>query len=295
MEVIKSTGVEVYIDSQPVSCGQCWSTTPSEGLWLGVMLQGAINIRYASADAGTWNAGELVFFRAEDGAETCHTAVRGSDVSGVFVHVPADNIEQVIGLEGAHLLSRHSGQRLMLHSYGDQAETKVTNALGWQMFGATANAAERRLFVAGKALEMLSLFLRSLNRDSGAVSSCKIDGTRDWSPRDIQSFHEARVILMDRLQDPPGVSEIALAVGMNARKLSQGFLDLFGEPVYSFVKSQRLIGARAMIEAGETSVARVAYSFGYQPGHFSTEFRKRFGISPSVLTGRRDFKHDHED
>jgi AraC family transcriptional activator of pyochelin receptor len=42
-----------------------------------------------------------------------------------------------------------------------------------------------------------------------------------------------------------------------------------------------------MLEAGETGIAQVAYALGYQPAHFTTEFRKRYGVTPSALIGRR--------
>jgi AraC family transcriptional activator of pyochelin receptor len=38
-----------------------------------------------------------------------------------------------------------------------------------------------------------------------------------------------------------------------------------------------------MIASGEASVAVAAFRVGYSPAHFSSAFRKRFGIPPSAL------------
>jgi AraC family transcriptional activator of pyochelin receptor len=58
-------------------------------------------------------------------------------------------------------------------------------------------------------------------------------------------------------------------------------------PVYAFVKSRRLDEARYLLEAGETSISGVAQGMGYHPAHFATEFRKRFGVSPTEVIGKR--------
>ena len=189
--------------------------------------------------------------------------------------------------------SKHPVRPITPADWGTAAKT--IQAIAWQMFGCTLSGASRRLYLGGKAMEMIAYLSQAggYGREPvqgvgpGGSSPAGARSARSWRPSDIECFHEARSILLKRLDDPPSVPELAQSVGTNARKLGQGFVDLFGEPVYSFVKTRRLEGARQMIEAGETSIARVAYAFGYNPGHFATEFRKRFGVSPTALTGRR--------
>ncbi|HEY0292882.1 MAG TPA: helix-turn-helix transcriptional regulator, partial [Hansschlegelia sp.] len=60
----------------------------------------------------------------------------------------------------------------------------------------------------------------------------------------------------------------------------------FGATVYAYLKAARLDHARLMLESGGATVSQVAYRYGYQPAHFSTEFRRRFGTSPGALNKR---------
>nr|WP_280519129.1 AraC family transcriptional regulator [Shinella curvata] len=107
-----------------------------------------------------------------------------------------------------------------------------------------------------------------------------------WSARDVARLHEARSILLAELVHPPSVPELARRVGTNAKKLGAGFQSLFGATVYGFVKTSRLDTARLLLEGGETSIAHVARQVGYQPQHFATEFRRRFGVAPTMIAGK---------
>lgn len=108
-----------------------------------------------------------------------------------------------------------------------------------------------------------------------------------WSPREIECFHQARSLLLSELSDPPSVTDLSRRVGTNAKKLGAGFNELFGMPVYGFVKESRLDVARQMLAAGETSISLAARCVGYQPQHFATEFRCRFGVSPTQFIRKR--------
>lgn len=75
---------------------------------------------------------------------------------------------------------------------------------------------------------------------------------------------------------------------MNAHRLNELFRAIFGASVYAFVKEARLDHAKKLLESGDFSVSQAAYSCGYHPAHFSTEFRKRFGVSPSDYIVRNE-------
>ncbi|WP_411036553.1 helix-turn-helix domain-containing protein [Shinella sp. BYT-45] len=52
--------------------------------------------------------------------------------------------------------------------------------------------------------------------------------------------------------------------------------------VYAFLKEQRLLKARRVIERGELNVTPAAIAVGYSnPCHFSQLFLRRFGMQPS--------------
>lgn len=278
MEVIDACGMTVMIDSVPVRQDQRWETIIPPGIWFGTVLEGELSVRTDFVGDTDWGPGATTRFKTQQAVATLHHARKDCVISGVFVRVAPDDMEAVMGGDALHLLERcpaHMGR-----------VSGLARTVAWQMRGCTLSGPARRLYLTGKALEMMGESFLWPDASAPAAPS------GSWSARDIECFHAARSILLAELADPPTVTALSRRVGTNARKLSQGFADLFGAPVYSFVKSRRLDEAKHMIEAGETSVSRVAQSFGYQPAHFSTEFKRRFGHAPSALIGRNKRNSD---
>ncbi|WP_374655223.1 helix-turn-helix domain-containing protein [Dongia sp.] len=286
MEIVKSAGLNVFLDTQPVARGMEWASVIAPGLWFGMVLRGHVAIRAPEAVGAIsresdWGPGATTCFWSTESFETHHRILRDGEISGVFIRVAIEDIEAIAGSDGLACLDRMDragvGRSLQDRSACQLAALQAT---AWQMLGCTLQDSARRLYLGGKAMEMMAHLL-------DGPRSKMVVARGDWQPREIARLHAARDILLSRLAAPPSVPELAHLVGTNARTLSEGFKDLFGMPVYAFVKARRLDEARRMLESGERSIARVAYAFGYQPAHFATEFRKRFGVAPTALTGRR--------
>ncbi|PWR19984.1 helix-turn-helix transcriptional regulator [Zavarzinia compransoris] len=270
MEVIQGTGVEVFLDTAQVAKGAVWSSAMAPGLWFGVVLQGNVVVDQSALGERRWCRGKSALFLADRSFESRHEALSDGPMSGVFMRIADDRIEDLLGEMPGWLTGLVEG-----------VAVDTASAIAWQMLACRLDGGARRLYMTGKAMEMMAGAL-ALAGERRQVA----DAGRRWSARDIERFHEARDILVRELSDPPAVPDLARRVGLNARKLGQGFADLFGQPVYAFVKGRRLDEARRLIEAGETSIASVAYRLGYQPAHFATEFRRRFGRSPTAFAGR---------
>lgn len=288
LEIVRSAGLDVFIGSQPINPNSQWCTRLEPGFWFGINLQGRITIDGTADMAGVWGAGASGCFWLETAVDTHHSALSGGELSGVFVRVAMDAMESIAGSEGLEA-GMKAGCPATLR---DERKTdRVMQMLGWQMFGCPLAGVSRRCYLAGKALEIIAQTfetaadVQSTSSRNTARHRC-LQPTRAWSPGDIERLHHARALVLAQLSNPPTVVELARAVGLNSRKLGVGFVDLFGEPVYAYIKSRRLEQARRILESGEVSVAGAAHAIGYQPGHFATEFRRKFGMPPSALTGR---------
>lgn len=134
----------------------------------------------------------------------------------------------------------------------------------------------QRLYLAGKALELAAVALDTVISDAPARSA-------RLPQRTAERIREARDIMLERLQDPPGLAELARMTGLNPTNLTSGFRQIFGASVFGYLQEQRLQRAHALIDSGEMTVAEAAFHVGYTPAHFSGLFRKRFGMSPSAL------------
>ncbi|MET0384478.1 MAG: AraC family transcriptional regulator [Polyangiales bacterium] len=132
------------------------------------------------------------------------------------------------------------------------------------------------------ALEQLYVFSQSLELLATTIA-LGVEPTplkRD----DRDRLQAARTLIDARLCDPPGLSTIAEAVGLNEYKLKRGFKQLFGTSVIAYLTRQRLeLGRRMLLDTDKTA-AEVGFELGYAtPQHFNQAFKKHFGCTPKVM------------
>lgn len=149
-------------------------------------------------------------------------------------------------------------------------------SLALQMAECPVGDALRPLYLAGKALELGALVLDRMLGER-PVRPARLN------PRLREQVHAARDRLLETLQEPLSLAELARESGLNPTKLTSAFRTEFGASVFEYLQEQRLQQAYAMIASGETTVAVAAFQVGYSPAHFSGLFRKRFGVAPSSL------------
>ncbi len=101
------------------------------------------------------------------------------------------------------------------------------------------------------------------------------------SVTDVIKVRLARDILVDRMDEPPTLMELAREIGLNDFKLKLGFKEVFQQTAFGFLHHHRMEKARDMLLKDRGNVIHVANEVGYKNhGHFSVAFRKHFGITP---------------
>lgn len=138
----------------------------------------------------------------------------------------------------------------------------------------------QRLRRESMVLELLSQYLFAR-----VEAQRRTPASRKLAPIELERALDAASRLANRLQDPPGVNEIAREVGLSGSRLKLAFGQLFGCGVYGYVKALRLEAARCALIEGQ-QVKSAALSVGYtRAGHFARQFRDRFGIVPGRYGG----------
>lgn len=129
------------------------------------------------------------------------------------------------------------------------------------------------LYLESKALELLALQLESWQHP------CPVQLPTD----EIDRLHQARDLLIRNADNPPLLMELAHQVGLNDRKLKQGFRQLFGNTVFGYLQDYRMGQAKQLLAEDHLSIAAVAILVGYRnPEAFSTAFRRKFSLSPKA-------------
>lgn len=106
----------------------------------------------------------------------------------------------------------------------------------------------------------------------------------DLHPDDIAHIQEVRKYLLQNLDQPGTLTQLAHQFGLNDFKLKKGFKQLYKTPVFAFVREERLQRARKRLEKTSLPLREIAEEAGYQDlSNFSIAFKKRFGYPPSKL------------
>ncbi len=82
------------------------------------------------------------------------------------------------------------------------------------------------------------------------------------------------------------VSDLCREFGLSRSQLYRKVNALLGESISDHIQNVRLKKAEVLLLEGKLSVAEIAYQVGYSsPDYFSTVFRSRYGVAPTVFKG----------
>jgi AraC-like DNA-binding protein len=144
-----------------------------------------------------------------------------------------------------------------------------------QLINYNLNQSIKPLYFKGKAYELLSLYF---NRSEDAdVEQCPflVDETN------VIKIRKAKDIIVSRMAEPPSLQELADEIGLNIKKLKEGFKQIYGDSVFSFLFDYKMEVARKLLEAGNDNVNEVGHKIGYSTAsHFIAAFKKKYGTTP---------------
>ncbi len=136
----------------------------------------------------------------------------------------------------------------------------------------------KRLFLESKVMELLMLQIEQFETAVEKKPSTIIKAN------DAEKIHYARHLLEQNISNPCSLLELSRMVGLNDFKLKKGFKEIFGNTVFGYLHEVRMQEAKKLLLDQQKSIHEVAEYCGYQyVQHFSTAFKKRFGITPGGM------------
>lgn len=137
------------------------------------------------------------------------------------------------------------------------------------------NSSIKNLYFKGKAYELLSLYF---NRSEDAdIEQCPflIDEAN------VIKIRKAKDIVIARMTEPPTLQELSEEIGLNLKKLKEGFKQIYGDSVFSFLFDYKMEMARKLLESKEYNVNEVGLKVGYSSSsHFIAAFKKKYRTTP---------------
>lgn len=133
----------------------------------------------------------------------------------------------------------------------------------------------RSLYFKGKVFELLSLYFNKDGEED--LESCP------FLVDEVQAgkIHLAKKIILERMTNPPSLAALSAEIGLNTKKLKEGFKQLYGQSVFAYLLDHKMEEARRMLDSQQYNVNEVGLKLGYSTSsHFIAAFKKKFGTTP---------------
>ncbi len=134
------------------------------------------------------------------------------------------------------------------------------------------------LFIKAKVIELLALQFEQYEQLP------LLHFTSFLKHEDIEKMHAARQILIDNVEKPLSLRDLAHQVGTNEYNLKKHFKEIFGKTVFGYLHDFRMDEAKHQLCQEGSKIVEVAQRMGYKHAtHFTAAFKKHFGFLPNKM------------
>lgn len=144
-----------------------------------------------------------------------------------------------------------------------------------QMINYNLHPSIKTLYIKGKVYELISLYFNK--SDDADIEQCPFLVDED----NVRRIRQAKEIMISRMVEPPTLAELSEEIGLSLKKLKEGFKQIYGDSVFSFLFDYKMEYARKMLETRKYNVNEVGLRVGYSTAsHFISAFKKKYGTTP---------------
>jgi AraC-like DNA-binding protein len=189
------------------------------------------------------------------------TPLNGASRRWRMVHMAPAAMEQLTGFDGREF------SRPVLEDPRLRVSIHRVFRL-WDVLRTEDSASARALWEESLTQACGWLVQHHSNRKPGRVRMARLDVVRDC--------------LLDQMDDPPSLGELAGLVGLSRYQLVRQFAAHHGLPPFAWLQQQRLRQACTMMAAG-TSLADTAAACGFaDQSHLHRHFTRCYGFTPGL-------------
>lgn len=143
------------------------------------------------------------------------------------------------------------------------------------------NGVLRKIYLESIVLNLLAFTLKQKNY-SAYPSDC-VDCGFLKKPIQLDKIQKAKDFIINNLGQNITIPIIANLVGTNQCYLKKGFKQMTGQTIFEFLKENRMISARYLLQNTNNSVQEVSSLVGYASiSSFSQAYKHYFGLAPSL-------------
>jgi AraC family transcriptional activator of pyochelin receptor len=159
--------------------------------------------------------------------------------------------------------------------YAQESVTPAIAVVLSQMINYNLHPTIKKLYIKGKVYELISLYF---NKSTDAdLEQCPFLVNED----NVKRIRRAKELIIANMAEPPSLNELAQEVGLSLKRLKEGFKQIYGDSVYSFLFDYKMEYARRLLDSGQYNVNEIGLRIGYSTSsHFIAAFRKKYGTTP---------------
>ena len=215
-----------------------------------------------------------------------------SALSGMQEEIPDLVVSDVVmpGMSGYDLCEAVKGDLQLSHIPVVLVTAKVAVENQVQGLGKGADAYVTKPFQPAYLLALIKSLLQNrekLHRQLGSVTTTEEIAPEALSPRDAAFMKELYELMEKELSNIDlDITRITEMMKISRTKFYYKVKGLTGENPSVFFKRYKLNRAADLLKEGKNNMSEIAYMTGFNTlSHFSTSFKKQFGVPPSEYVG----------
>ena len=192
----------------------------------------------------------------------------------ISILLPIKKLHELFSKE-ANYISFLSGENRDRKYYKDTIFSPSMAIVLNQLLQFSLHPMVKPLYFKAKTYELLSLYFNT--PQSVDIEQCPflVDETN------VAKIKKAKDIIIERMAEPPTLQELSKEIGLSLNKLKEGFKQVYGESVFSFLFDYKMEVARQLLVSGSYNVNEVGLKVGYSTAsHFIAACEKKYGVTP---------------
>jgi len=176
-----------------------------------------------------------------------------------------------------HFLSKENRSKKF---YSEKAISANESIVLSQLLSYKVQPIMEKLYLKAKIYELLSLYFQPKSDDANNCPYLEEE-------ENVEKIRLAKEIIIERMAEPPTLSELAKEINLPLTYLKDGFKQIYGNTVFNFLWEYKMEYARRMLNTKKHNVSEVSLEVGYSTAsHFIAAFKKKFGITPKKYMGK---------
>lgn len=246
---------------------------------LAIFVDGAGTLSVDGAKPLPVQSGKAIFFACDRKTRGENKVLAGRRLRIVDIRVEKPLLEKLGGISlarlGGAVISEHSLPDQDVFLIGFKAPAELLSIAVNLLNSKTEQTLAQRAYLYSKAIEALSVGLEAVTKQSDDKP------VKPLNAEELKRLNAAVQLIEMQYSADWTIARLSREVGLNERRLKEGFRLSIGKSVHTYLRTTRLNAAAELLTSG-SSVTEAAYAVGFDNlSHFSKAFREEKGVLPS--------------